>query len=396
MRCGKYIFLLLFVVAMNAGAEQRKTEQVAPGVAHHSIFKDAGPWMIHVLEVDLKQRSVDLETHKAQKKLAGRENTSVISLAENRPSHWTAGGINGDFFSIEGVPEGTQVSKGKIASNPNRWSVFGITTGRKPFIDILKLNASVIADNGRMRKIDGINSDRLTDNLILYNDFNGYSTGTNRWGVEVGVQLITHHAVNDTMTGVVRRLEDLDGDISIPIDGIVLSGHDDARQFILDNMAIGDTIRLVVVVRGGSDGVKEVIGGTPRVVRDGRVSVEHTLEGLSDKFAYDRHPRTAVGFSRDSTLVYLITVDGRQPGYSVGMSLFELADLMVELGVHQGVNLDGGGSTTMVVGNRIVNQPSDAAGERPVGNVLLVISSAPLEKEISSQKDSAGKGEPEN
>lgn len=396
MKYNKYILLLFLLIATKAGAEQREKEQVAPGVIHHSIIKDEGPWLIHVLEVDLKEQSVDLETHKALKKLVGREKTSLLAVAENSPSHRVAGGINGDFFSIEGVPEGAQVSNGKIASNPNKWSAFGITAGRKPFIDILKLNATVIADNGRTRRIDGINSDRLTNNLIMYNDFKGAATGTNRWGVEAVVHLISRHAVNDTMKGIVKRREDVVGDISIPTDGIVLSGHDDAREFILENVAIGDTIQIVINVRENNEAVKEVIGGVPRIVRDGRASVEHTIEGISDRFAYDRHPRTAAGFSSDSTVVYLIAVDGRQPGYSVGMSLFELADLMVELGIYQGVNLDGGGSTTMVIGNRIVNQPSDATGERPVGNVLLVISSAPLENEISERNDRSESVVPEN
>jgi exopolysaccharide biosynthesis protein len=87
-----------------------------------------------------------------------------------------------------------------------------------------------------------------------------------------------------------------------------------------------------------------------------------TLKG--SKYDTDIHPRTAVGFSQDSTKLYFFTVDGRQPGYSVGMSLEELASYMLGWGVYQGVNLDGGGSTTMVVRNIVVNSPSDPEGER--------------------------------
>ena len=70
-------------------------------------------------------------------------------------------------------------------------------------------------------------------------------------------------------------------------------------------------------------------------------------------------------------------MDGRQPEYSVGMSLFELADYMLEWGIHEGVNLDGGGSTTMVVRGNVVNSPSDAGGERAVANAMMVVSTAP-------------------
>ena len=67
-----------------------------------------------------------------------------------------------------------------------------------------------------------------------------------------------------------------------------------------------------------------------------------------------------------------MTVDGRQQS-SIGMSLVEFGDLMIGLGCYQALNLDGGGSTTMVVENKIVNSPSDSTGERPVANALLVV-----------------------
>ncbi len=123
--------------------------------------------------------------------------------------------------------------------------------------------------------------------------------------------------------------------------------------------------------------VIHAIGGGPRIVRDGQVSVENKVESIGDSFATARHPRTALGFSADSTTLFLFAVDGRQPGYSVGMSLYELAGYMLKWGIWQGMNLDGGGSTTMVIGDNVANRPSDATGERPVSNSLMVISKAP-------------------
>jgi exopolysaccharide biosynthesis protein len=68
----------------------------------------------------------------------------------------------------------------------------------------------------------------------------------------------------------------------------------------------------------------------------------------------------------------LITVDGRQPGESIGMSLPMLAELLLKLGAVDAMNLDGGGSATMVIHNKVVNRPSDQTGERPVGDAILV------------------------
>jgi exopolysaccharide biosynthesis protein len=92
---------------------------------------------------------------------------------------------------------------------------------------------------------------------------------------------------------------------------------------------------------------------------------------MSATFAVDRHPRTAIAKLASGKLL-LVTVDGRQPGISAGMSLYMLADLLLELGAVEAMNLDGGGSTTMVIQNKIVNKPSDQTGERPVSDAVLV------------------------
>jgi exopolysaccharide biosynthesis protein len=95
-------------------------------------------------------------------------------------------------------------------------------------------------------------------------------------------------------------------------------------------------------------------------------------EGIAPRFVSDRHPRTAIARLKDGR-VLLATVDGRQPGVSAGMSLPELADLILEFGAVEGINLDGGGSTTMVVNGKVVNIPSDQTGERPVSDAILVL-----------------------
>jgi hypothetical protein len=143
------------------------------------------------------------------------------------------------------------------------------------------------------------------------------------------------------------------------------------------NLAVGDTVKLVWRIPETPWRLVEAIGGLPRVVRDGKISVESRREGGSDSFTNTRHPRSAIGFNTDTSRFFFVTVDGRQPGHSDGMTLFELAEFMRQLGCSQALNLDGGGSTTMVVRGNVVNRPSDAAGERAVSNALLLICTAP-------------------
>jgi exopolysaccharide biosynthesis protein len=152
---------------------------------------------------------------------------------------------------------------------------------------------------------------------------------------------------------------------------LVASG---TRQSELSQFRPGTTVRAILGLRPSHPTLRTVIGGWPRIVVNGK-SVAHAadpLEGTFPRFSAVRHPRTAIGFSRDSSRVFLVAVDGRRES-GVGMSLVELARLMLTLGAFEAINLDGGGSTTMVVDGGVVNSPSDKTGERPVGSALLVV-----------------------
>lgn len=123
---------------------------------------------------------------------------------------------------------------------------------------------------------------------------------------------------------------------------------------------------------------QDIVGGGPRIVRAGKVSVEREREGQREGFDDEAHPRTAAGFTQDRRYLVLVVVDGRQPGHSLGVDLYELAEIMLAFGCYEALNLDGGGSSTMVIRNRVVNSPSDPFGARPVAAALLVICTAPL------------------
>ncbi|MBN2132479.1 MAG: tandem-95 repeat protein [Sedimentisphaerales bacterium] len=113
--------------------------------------------------------------------------------------------------------------------------------------------------------------------------------------------------------------------------------------------------------------VFHAVGGN-RLIVDGGVV---TGEASGDAFADELHPRTGVGVDAGGDKLIAVVVDGRQEGFSQGVSLGELADLLIEFGAWKGLNLDGGGSSTMVFEDSgIVNVPSDTEGERAVGNHL--------------------------
>lgn len=356
---------------------------VGPNAVHHHEYREQGPWNLNVLEIDLTHQYNILETVKANDLVYGNETTSSMAGRNNSEGHRIVGAINGDFYATGGIPIGAQVRKGVLLKRPyNSRSVFGYTVDKEPVIRRVQLGGAVIARNLSSYSVSGINESRQTDYLVVYNKYFGAATGTNEWGTEITTRYVSDAGnVNDTVRVVVTAKDSImasgHGNNAIPGNGVVFSGHGLASTFLKNNIFIGDTVSFVLNLPALTDPIRELIGGTPRIIRNGSQSVEWQEEGLAQSFATDRHPRTGVGFNQDSTKVYFFTVDGRQPGFSVGMSLFEFADYMLEWNVHEGVNLDGGGSTTMYVRGRIVNSPSDAGGERAVSNALMAVCTAP-------------------
>lgn len=136
-----------------------------------------------------------------------------------------------------------------------------------------------------------------------------------------------------------------------------------------DSLHVGWSVSMA-----NGDGITEVVGGFPELLdQGGRVGDLETSDRPS--FAAARHPRTAVGYDPVNGWAWLAVIDGRQPPHSSGMTLPELTELFEALGATEALNLDGGGSSVMVVGGTAVSRPSDLTGERPVVNSLALVQS---------------------
>jgi hypothetical protein len=170
------------------------------------------------------------------------------------------------------------------------------------------------------------------------------------------------------MHGIVRSLSG-SGDAPILSDSVVLSAEGTSVSS-LESLREGDDVSFSLQLSPPFDQALEAVGGGPRLLRNGRLSVEAEGEGFDDNFSGKRNPRSAVGF--DGSRLFLLTIDGRQKGYSIGATLEETARILQDLGAKEGMNLDGGGSTTLVAQRKILNSPSDGV-ERPVANSILTI-----------------------
>lgn len=344
-----------------AGADTLDTAEVAPGVRHVYAWEARGPWAIHVAEVDLGP-CTGVEARHAGPPLTRTATTSAIA----------GGGIaavNADFFALpEGTPVGVQVSGGEVLVAPGRWQAVGFR-GQERDIGSAELSGALRSGRGE-RRIATVNrapAAEASDEVRLYTRWMGEEIVLDSGWMAIVASVIP--GSDESSRAVVDTTAEGPTAAPIPEDGVVLAG----RRGALPTLTSGDTIEWSAQIRlGDADFTPtEVLGGFPVLLRDGRVPPELATEPRPS-FGQQRHPRTAVGWSPAGP-VLLVTVDGRQAPYSDGMTLAELAELMGRLGATEALNLDGGGSTTMVIGGRVVNRTSDASGERPVGNALVVV-----------------------
>jgi hypothetical protein len=376
------VFLLITILPLPLPAQDTTITEVAPGFIHYVINDPQGPYHINILEIDVTDTTVILETALARDRLGGGlERTSALSGRISRSGYVVVGAINGDFYGISqplnpyGFLANSQILNSEyVFGRTFHRSSFGVRDGRTPLVDIINFNGSLIIDDNLTYSISRVNAQRLENNLIVYNAFFGPSTDTNKYGTEVRLQPVSEISTASPVSMVVREIETGVGNMNIGAGDYILSGHGTASSFLTNYVTIGDTVSLTLGTYPDLDQVTALIGGGPRIIDQGtrpESFVGH--EGMGDAFVNTAHPRTAVGMNKDSTKVYFITVDGRQDGFSLGMSLSRMADYLIDFGVYNAVNLDGGGSTTMVVHDVVVNSPSDPGGERSVANALLAV-----------------------
>ncbi|MDZ7296198.1 MAG: phosphodiester glycosidase family protein [candidate division KSB1 bacterium] len=372
MRRTRWVIVGLFATIAARGLagtlpQPERTVRVTPDVVYRIYRLSAPRAVVHVLEVSLKG-TVELAAVKPGIRL-----TSCAPLSEmlKAAGQRVIAGVNGDFFSEVGAPIGPHVCDGDVVKSGPTRPVIGMTSSGEIFLTVDRLQADVQFPRGEVMQVSGFNRARSTDELIVFNRWFGRTTRTNRWGVEVTLAALVSPQGSGPLLTVVTRVDTV-GNSIIPPGGMVLSGHGRVGQALRQACRVQDTLRLSVALSSAKGTVRWLVSGGPLLLREGRVAFEEIASWGNGGFALGRHPRTAAGLSADRSTAYLVTVDGRQPGYSEGMSLVELAEFLVDLGAFLAINFDGGGSTTMVIQGKVVNRPAGDGQERPVSNALVV------------------------
>jgi len=276
--------------------------------------------------------------------------------------------VNGTYFAYTGKPLGTLLIDKELVSTPiyDRTALI-LTDERQAIIDNIMIECYFRTANGIRYNITGVNQGRGKEAAVLYTPAWGDQTGTGRDGIEL---IISGSVVKEI------RL----GNSPIPQDGYVISLSGPATQFLAENVKVGDKLDVhikIIPFSTSPRSVLQMISGGPRLVKNGTVYVSKHEEKFKADIALGRSARTAVGVTKDGKIL-LVTVDGlprakeaRSEKSSIGMTLEELAELMINLGAAEAMNLDGGSSTTMWIDGKVVSRPSNGAEQR-VSNAIVV------------------------
>ncbi len=275
--------------------------------------------------------------------------------------------VNGGFFRDFGLPSGMVVIDGILYSAATgEYPVFLIRDGKAELREIKSElsvlygdNAATAGEDGTQRlHIDNINFPASGNQTVVYTPAYGKNNRADRKNITVTVE-----------DGIVTKIADYEKAAAIPENGMLITLYDTARYAGIE-----------LPIKAGNHAE---LAHSPDMTRDvqayecGCLLVKDGISVVGERDPWvgvltNHDPRTAVGIKEDGTVI-LLTVDGRQPGYSAGFTGKELADYLIGLGAVDAAMLDGGASTEMLLEGRLVSRPSYKGQEREVAGGILVL-----------------------
>lgn len=394
-----YMLWILLIGLFSTG--YAANEILIGGEAYHIDtlgFKKIGPdaWYTHVkftqnsgsirlmayfLDINARNPYTEIRAVKAQDKNVATERPSSMATRKSQEGAVYFAGTNADFFSTKGdvgMPVGGCIVGGQVTRIPNDHPAFGMDNGTSlPYIGNMTFSGQVTAGENHYN-IATVNAARGENQLVLYNSFFGTSTQTNGYGTEVQIVLEPGYdwEINTDIKARVTEMTTGTGNMNIGAGQAVLSGHGEGQVF-LNKLQVGDVIDLCLNVSGtnitGAPRISDLVSGDRIILANGEV--------LNNDWA-ERHPRTAIGMSKDSARIYFCVVDGRSASSS-GCTTKHLAAIIASAGAWTAVNLDGGGSSAMYIKELgVMNETSDGP-ERAVSNGIFAVCTAPTDEEIA-------------
>jgi hypothetical protein len=344
--------------------------EVAPGISYASMDYDGKPHPLcyHVIKADLTDKSVFLGAIRSAMAengdMAADTLTNMVRLAINQRSGCRlVAAMNADYFGAK--PLGGHIQDGDIIAWPNKRSTFLVDPYGKPSVSPLTMGMRLrFGETGEWSKVTSINNCVLRKGMPdTVNLPSGWHRFTLRDG-EAALAELTGRAP-ERIGAVVRAKANPGETIVNPGNHLLIWS---TRKEWTSCMQVGT---LVALRMDSAPAAVEAVGGGPRLVREGKPSLEFEAEGWSPVEAAKLrglNPRAASGVSQDGKTAFLVVVEGRK-AISQGLSADDLAKLLVNLGCWDAMNHDGGGSASLYTPDKfVINQ----AQPRPIKNGMAV------------------------
>jgi len=361
--------LAALAVALLAAPASAQLTQLFPGTTYEQgvQFTPHGPVAIHIVRGPRPVGLYRLRPVLSNESVVRRETVSSMQL--RLASQATVVGVNGDLFRwADGKPSGVLMRDGVLVSPPNGTrSSAGITLDGT--LDVRRVTFfGTWRGTGQRRALNDFNESPGPNGISLFTSDWGASTPRISGASAVVLSPFPASTPNADLSAPVVSFAQ-NGPVAIPPGAAVLVARGNAAVKLQAEAPVGTTVTLRLILQPNWETVSDAIGGGPVLVRNGN-PVYRANEAFTTSLLAPRHPRTAVGQLADGRIL-LVAVDGRQSGYSVGMTTFEMAQTLVRLGAVRGMALDGGGSTTLAFDGTVLNRPSDPK-ERPISTALML------------------------
>ncbi|TDO95125.1 stage II sporulation protein [Halanaerobium saccharolyticum] len=342
-------------------SELKFTARIERGLQFKEIrqMSWSGPRVITVIDYDLSADKLKLKPVLARGVVPGRED-----LAEIIRNNSALAGVNGGYFHYSGRPLGLLYLNGMLVSEPlyNRTSLLIHQNQKISFAQVDWKGEFKVAELARSFNINGVNRPVGAEETVVFNSYfgarmpalkKGYYDIVVRSGEILGVE---------TEAGVKTP---------IPPDGYLIRvGSKESELINVIPELKGKTAELKHNFSPDLEAknIVHAVGGGPRLLADGEIKITGKEEKFQPDILNGRAPRTALGLTADNHLL-MLTIDGRQADFSIGMTLQETAELLKNLGAVEAMNLDGGASARMVIRGFTMNSPS---AERLISNGVIV------------------------
>jgi Phosphodiester glycosidase/FlgD Ig-like domain len=364
-----FILATLAAAVLLAPAANAADRELWPGVTYDTgvQFTPHGPVAINVLRGPRPGGLTTLEPVVSNGTIVGRE--TLTSMQRRLATTAATAGVNGDYFALAtGRPSGVVMQDGELISPPNgNRASAGITTDGS--LDVRRVAFAGTWDGGEgANPVSTLNAAPKVGKVALLTAAYGPATPAVAGSVAAILFPFPDTVPSIGLQAPVQELRSGSSAVPIPPGGAVLLARGAAASALRAEAPVGATVTVTLSLKPDWPGIVAAVGGGPQIVRDG-APVFRSGEAFTTNQLGLRAPRSAVGQLADGRIV-LVAVDGREPGYSVGMTNFELAQALVRLGARTGMALDSGGSTTMAFDGTVLNRPSDGS-ERRISTALM-------------------------